>query len=90
MSKDPVHQAVEDIEWLRDNGVRCEWREEEYFGEERVREHLVIILSPTQPVRALRLWSIMGDRATRLRKLDETEAGRAILRRAFVIADKKG
>jgi hypothetical protein len=32
----------------------------------------------------------MGDRATRLRKLDETEAGRAILRRAFVIADKKG
>ena len=78
MSKDPVQQAVEDIEWLRDNGVRCEWREEEYFGEERVREHLVIILSPTQPVRALRLWSIMGDRETRLqRSFDQERDGDA-------------
>jgi len=77
MSEEQVQQAVKDIEAIRDSGVHCEWREEEYFDEHYViSRHLVLGFPGTK--------SVPPDAVLRLIKLNENPADREkVLRIAF-------
>ena len=83
MSEERVQQAVEYIEALRDGGVCCEFREEEYFNEKYIGEHTVFAFPSTKPLQFQSGW------IERLLQLNENEVGRAILREAFEIVKKR-
>jgi hypothetical protein len=92
-----LKQAVEDIDWLREHGTGCEWREAQDFRGRYYREHIEFGVDDTRTnsganayvgERHLRIGR--SDRIGRLAQLDKTDDGRDILKDAFKIANMKG
>ena len=92
-----LKQAVADIEWLREHGAYCKWREARDVGAYYYREHIAFSFEDTRTNRGANAYvaerheSIeRSDRVARLAELDKTVDGRALLKDAFKIANMKG
>jgi hypothetical protein len=92
-----LKQAVEDIEWLREHGAYCEWREAQDHGARHYREHIAFGFEDTRTNRGANAYVAerherieRSDRVARLAELDKTVDGRELLKDAFKIANMKG
>ncbi len=92
-----LKQAVDDIDWLREHGTYCSWREAQDHRGRHYREHVAFAFDDTRTNRGADAYVeerheriARSDRIGRLAELDKTEDGRDVLKEAFDIANMKG
>ncbi len=92
-----LKQAVDDIDWLREHGTYCEWREAQDHRGRYYREHVEFAFGDTRTnsgadayVEERHERIARSDRIGRLAELDKTKDGRDVLKEAFDIANMKG
>ncbi len=92
-----LKQAVADIDWLREYGTYCEWREAQDHRGHYYRARVEFAYGDTRTnsgadayVEERHERIALSDRIGRLSELDKTEDGRDVLKEAFDIANMKG